>query len=100
MQLIHPDPEDFSLAGVLSALGNPIRLEVVRRLSQGEQLNCTTALPHIPQSTASHHWRVLRESGLLQQTREGRVINMTLRKADIDSRFPGLLDAVIEAEQI
>ncbi|TKV26835.1 helix-turn-helix transcriptional regulator [Arthrobacter sp. NamB2] len=99
MQLAHPGPEEFVLANVLSALGNPIRLEVVKRLSQGEHLNCTTALPHVPQSTASHHWRVLRESGLLQQTREGRVITMTLRRADIDGRFPGLLDAVVGSGQ-
>lgn len=94
-QLTHPDAEEIQLVDVLAALGNPIRLSVVERLARGEHLNCTTALPDVPKSTASHHWRVLRESGLLHQRKEGRFITMTLRQDDLDARFPGLLASVL-----
>lgn len=59
----------------------------------------TTALPDVPKSRASHHWRVLRESGLLHQRKEGRFITMTLRRRDLDDRFPGLLDSVLTATE-
>ncbi|WP_454042206.1 ArsR/SmtB family transcription factor [Cellulosimicrobium sp. Marseille-Q8652] len=94
-QLTHPDADEIQLVDVLAALGNPTRLGVVERLAKGEHLNCTTALPDVPKSTASHHWRVLRESGLLRQSKEGRFITMTLRRHDLDARFPGLLDSVL-----
>lgn len=93
--LTHPEAAEIQLVDVLAALGNPVRLEVVERLARGEHLNCTTALPDVPKSTASHHWRVLRESGLLHQRKEGRFITMTLRRQDLDARFPGLLDSVL-----
>lgn len=96
-QLTHPDVEEIRLVDVLAALGNPVRLGVVERLAAGEHLNCTTALPDVPKSSASHHWRVLRESGLLNQRKEGRFITMTLRREDLDARFPGLLDSVLSA---
>ncbi|PJJ73607.1 DNA-binding transcriptional ArsR family regulator [Diaminobutyricimonas aerilata] len=96
-QLTHPEVDRIRLDHVLAALGNPVRLGVIARLAAGEHLNCTTALPDVPKSSASHHWRVLRESGLLHQQREGRFITMTLRRRELDERFPGLLDAVLTA---
>ncbi len=46
-------------------------------------------------SSASYHWRVLRESGVVEQRREGRYLYLRLRRADLDDRFPGVLDAVV-----
>ena len=54
-------------------------------------------LPDVPPSSATHHWRVLRESGVLFARRDGRVIVHSLRREDLDATFPGLLDAVLAA---
>ena len=97
--LDHPRPEEISITDVLAALASPLRLDVVRRLSEGEELTCGTALPGTSKSTASHHWKVLRRAGVLQQRREGRVVHMSLRRTDLDARFPGLIDAVLSADR-
>lgn len=95
--LTHPPAEDFDLASVLAALGNPIRLDIVRRLAAGEALTCSSAIPDMPRSTASHHWRVMRESGVLHQQKIGKYIHMSLRHDDLNARFPGLLDSLLHA---
>ncbi|CAA9423633.1 MAG: Transcriptional regulator, ArsR family [uncultured Quadrisphaera sp.] len=95
--LTHPTPEQLRLEAVLDALASPVRLRIVGRLAQGAELTCGTVLPDVPPSSASHHWRVLRESGVLFARREGRVIVHSLRRDDLDGRFPGLLDAVLSA---
>lgn len=95
VDLSQPDAEDLSLPEVLAALGNPIRLDIVRRLAAGEHLTCSTAIAGMPKSSASHHWRTMRESGLLHQYRDGRFIRMELRTDALEQRFPGLLGAVL-----
>ena len=95
--LTHPDRAQLRLDVVLDALASPVRLRVVQRLADGEELTCGTVLPDVPASSASHHWRVLREGGVLHARREGRVIVHSLRRQDLDSRFPGLLDSVLNA---
>ena len=97
--LPHPSREQIQIEGVLEALSNPLRLHVVQRLADAGELTCGTALPDVTPSTASRHWRVLRESGVLYARREGRVVLMSLRRADLDARFPGLLDAVLAASR-
>jgi DNA-binding transcriptional ArsR family regulator len=98
VQLEHPRIEDVSVAEVLAVLGNPIRLDIVRRLTAGEELTCSSAVPGMAKSTASHHWRVMREGGVLRQTRDGKYIRMSLRAQELNKRFPGLLTAVLQAE--
>jgi DNA-binding transcriptional ArsR family regulator len=71
-------------------------LRVVRTLASNDELTCQEILPDMTKSSASHHWRMLRESGIVEQRREGRYLYLRLRKADLDTRFPGLLDAVIK----
>jgi DNA-binding transcriptional ArsR family regulator len=93
----HPDKKDISLAGVLYALGDPIRLEIVRRLAvDGETSCCAFALP-IAKSTLSHHFKVLRDSGVLYCRKEGTQHLNSLRRDDLNDRFPGLLDAVLRS---
>ena len=96
--LTHPDRGQLRLEGVLNALANPVRLQIVQRLAGGEELTCGTVLPDVPASSATHHWRVLRESGVLFARRQSRVIVHSLRRDDLDARFPGLLDAVLAAK--
>jgi DNA-binding transcriptional ArsR family regulator len=95
--LTHPTRDQLRLDAVLDALASPVRLRIVRRLAHGADLTCGTVLPDVPPSSASHHWRVLREGGVLLARRDGRIIRHTLRRDDLDTRFPGLLDAVLAA---
>ncbi|MEM8782342.1 MAG: helix-turn-helix domain-containing protein [Planctomycetota bacterium] len=93
--LKHPRAEDLILSDVLRALGDPVRLEIVRMAEGCDGLPCNAFLEAIPKSTASHHWRVLREAGVIRQVPEGTSRRNFLRREDLEARFPGLLDAVL-----
>jgi DNA-binding transcriptional ArsR family regulator len=95
VEVDHPATSALRIEDVLAALNHPARLRVVRTLAVHAELTCQEILPDMTKSSASHHWRMLRESGVVEQRREGRYLFMRLRRADLDSRFPGLLDAVI-----
>ncbi|MFF5187379.1 ArsR/SmtB family transcription factor [Streptomyces sp. NPDC000345] len=95
--LTHPSRAELRIEAVLDAMANPTRLKIIERLAGGEELTCSTTLPDVSPSTASRHWHVLREAGLLRARREGRIILHSLRREDLDSRFPGLLDSVLAA---
>lgn len=97
-RLPHPDLADVDLPDVLFALSDPARLELVRELAQQGPLTiaqCKAADPDVPKSTFSHHLKTLREAGLVRNEPAGRQRTVTLRREDVDERFPGLLDAVI-----
>jgi DNA-binding transcriptional ArsR family regulator len=91
-----PRREDLRLEAVLQALGDPVRLQIVRVLyaEPGEMRACGTFGLPVAKSTASHHFRVLREAGVISQHAAGRERLTELRRADLDARFPGLLDSV------
>lgn len=92
----HPPPEAFELTRVLHALSDPVRLEVVRSLAQNGEQTCAALDGDRPKSTMSHHFKVLRDSGLVE-TRGERTAHLNrLRRNDIEGRFPGLLDAVLK----
>ncbi|MFD3686601.1 ArsR/SmtB family transcription factor [Nocardiopsis sp. NPDC058631] len=95
--LHHPDAAEIALVDVLAALGHPVRMEVARTLADGEERFCGEVVPDIPKSSMTHHWRVLRESGVIRQRPDGRKLYLALRRADIDARFPGLLDILLAA---
>lgn len=96
---VHPATDDLRLESVLYALADPVRLEIVRRLVGGDcPLNCSTAAPaHLPKSTQSHHFQILREAGLIRSERRGTEVVNTLRKDEIDARFPGVVCAILKA---
>ncbi|WP_414552356.1 ArsR/SmtB family transcription factor [Anabaena sp. CCY 0017] len=97
--LYHPDRKDISLPGVLYALGDPVRLEIVRLLStQGEQC-CAGFDFAIAKSTMSNHFKILRESGVVLTHKEGTQHINRLRREDLEALFPGLLDAVLRSAQ-
>ncbi|ROT32928.1 helix-turn-helix transcriptional regulator [Micromonospora sp. HM5-17] len=97
MNAAAPTREQLSLPAVLEALANPLRLRVVAQLAAAPEagLSCGELLPDVSKSTASHHWRILRDAGILEHRRDGRHIRPVLRRADLDARFPGLLDVVL-----
>lgn len=103
MPLVSPHRDEIRLEHVLSALGNPIRLAVVCVLDRGGEYNCTSMLNVLKisaKSTMTHHWRVLRESGVIWQTPSGREFLLELRRVDLDARYPGLLDAVLAGANV
>ena len=87
----------LKLEAVLYALSDPVRLHIVHALAMRGELACFAAVSglDIAKSTQSHHYRILREAGVIAQRKEGVCFISTLRKADLDARFPGLLDAVL-----
>jgi DNA-binding transcriptional ArsR family regulator len=95
----HPDCKDITLAGVLYALGDPVRLEIVRRLATQVELCCNALDCAIAKSTMSHHLKILRESGLVYSRKEGTQHINSLRRDDLETRFPGLLSAVLQSAQ-
>ena len=84
------------MPSVLHALSDPARLEIVRRLAAGsEEWSCGRFELGLSKATLSHHFRVLREAGVVRTRPEGRKRLLSLREDDLESRFPGLLDAVL-----
>lgn len=98
-ELLHPDRASISLHDVMFALSAPERLDLVRQLRAGPMAaaQCATIDPDMPKSTKSHQLKVLRESGIIRNEPDGRNRILSLRRADLDARFPGLLDAVLAA---
>ncbi len=99
MGLHHPATDELELSAVLHALSDPQRLHIVRVLAASpEARRCGTFDLPVTKSTATHHFRVLREAGVISQREEGTARLSSLRRADLDARFPGLLPAVLAAE--
>ncbi|MEU5809248.1 helix-turn-helix domain-containing protein [Streptomyces sp. NPDC047718] len=96
----HPDLAEMELGKVLAALADPLRRTVVRELAAaptGTARTCSSFALPVSKATVTHHFRVLREAGLIQQVNRGNSRMATLRRADIEQRFPGLL-ALLAAE--
>jgi DNA-binding transcriptional ArsR family regulator len=96
MSKYHPTTEDIELPTVLHALSDPQRLRIVRALSADPQpRQCGAFDVNVSKSTCTHHFRVLREAGVIRQEQLGTARLNSLRRDDLDLRFPGLLDAVL-----
>src|SRR5918997_1223746 len=91
----HPSRQELELSSVLHALSDPARLEIVRRLADGEEPSCGTFDLGLSKATLSHHFRVLRESGVVLVRPEGRKRLLSLRTEDLNARFPGLIEAAL-----
>ncbi|RJL20397.1 ArsR/SmtB family transcription factor [Bailinhaonella thermotolerans] len=96
--LPHPAAEDIRLAAVMHALSDPARLDIVRRVADGE-VTCGALAEEadLHKSTMSHHYRVLREAGVTHTVQRGRLRYVRLRRDDLDARFPGLMESVLNA---
>ena len=100
--LLHPTCEELSLPTVLYALGDPWRLRIVEQLTAADEaISCgdLEGIKEVPKSTGSHHFKVLRESGLIRMVPQGRRILVSLRREDLEERFPGLLKAILQTYQ-
>ncbi|MFD9005048.1 ArsR/SmtB family transcription factor [Streptomyces sp. NPDC059582] len=97
--LVHPDRRHMQFTAVMAALSDPIRLAVVARLAQVEphgELACTTFALPVSKSTQSGHFKVLRQAGVIRQRDEGTRRLNQLRREDLDTLFPGLLDLAVQ----
>ena len=94
--LSHPKREEIDLSRVLHALSDPVRLKIVACVAEGE---CAMGAIDVPvtKSTCTHHFKVLREAGVLAQRQVGTARMNTLRREDLDARFPGLLETVLRS---
>ena len=92
-----PDRAQLDLCTVLHALSDPVRLQIVSRLSDGSEHTCGSIELPVTKSTCTHHFRVLRQAGVVHQRQEGTSRLNSLRRGDLDSRFPGLLETVLAA---
>jgi DNA-binding transcriptional ArsR family regulator len=91
-------PTRLDLQQVLAALADPVRLEMVRRLSEaGESVACAQLYADINKSTASHHFKILREAGLTERVVVGGQTHQLLRTDAVEAALPGVLSAVVAA---
>jgi DNA-binding transcriptional ArsR family regulator len=97
-ELEYPERDDIELVDVLQALGDPVRLQIVRILDEGDgAIACHEMGLPVSKSTGSHHLKVLREAGVVQAQVDGTRRYYTLRRDDLEARFPGLLDSVLRS---
>jgi DNA-binding transcriptional ArsR family regulator len=103
--LFHPAIEDISVESILHALSDPVRVAIYGDiLCQDYAQSCSTFLRvldrPIPKSTLSQHFRILRESGLIRSERHGVQLKNSSRYAELEGRFPGLIEAIVKAHRI
>ena len=91
-----PDMADVELVCVLRALADPIRLQIVQVLADGEPHSKSADIWgfDVQKSTLTHHFKTLRESGLTRTIIDGRHHAIQVRRAELDAKFPGLLDSL------
>ena len=98
---MHPSVDAITLEGILYALADPVRLQIIRRIRDGTcAMNCSEAAPEkMAKSTQSHHFQVLREAGLIRSERRGVEVINSLRCDEIGVKFPGLVPAILTAAE-
>ncbi|MFG1944788.1 ArsR/SmtB family transcription factor [Nonomuraea sp. NPDC048826] len=96
----HPDLGTVTLQQILEALVDPVRRSIVTQLCDAQaDVRCGGFDLPVSKSTATHHFRVLREAGLIRQHYVGTARMNTLRRAELDEAFPGLIDALVTADR-
>lgn len=90
-----PKAAELELTAVLYALSDETRLQIVHKLTAIDEIACGYFDIDMPKSSLSHHFRVLRNAGVITSRKEGTALMNRLRRADIDERFPGLLDSIL-----
>lgn len=96
-EIRQPSREELALPRVLHALSDPVRMEIVLKIARAGQVACGAFDIPMPKSTLSHHFKVLRESGVVASRREGNELINSLRLEDLEARFPGVVQTIIAA---
>ena len=90
----HPAVEEMELGKIMGVLSDPLRRRVVTvllELPDGAERTCASFNLPVSKSTCTHHFRALREAGLIRDPDYGNRRGVTLRRAEVEQRFPGLL---------
>ncbi|RFU41256.1 transcriptional regulator [Actinomadura logoneensis] len=96
----HPSLGDVTLQQILEALVDPVRRGIVTRLwDSDDAIKCGGFDLTVSKSTATHHFNVLREAGLIRQHYAGTARMNTLRRDEVEEAFPGLLESVVTADR-
>jgi DNA-binding transcriptional ArsR family regulator len=98
--LHHPRIDEIALPDVLHALSDPVRLQIVRALADREEQSCSSVEASVSKSTLSHHFKVLREAGVTHTRVNGTHRLVSIRRDELEQRFPGLLDSVLGASRV
>jgi DNA-binding transcriptional ArsR family regulator len=91
----HPKAKEITLARVLHALSDPVRLSVVAALAGGDERGSSEFKCGVAESTLSHHLKVLRLAGVITHRKEGTRCFVALRP-ELETAFPGLLGAILK----
>ena len=95
-KLPHPTRDEIELSEVLHALSDPVRLKMVAYLAGSDrERTCGSFDVPVTKSTCTHHFKVLREAGIIRQRQQGTARLNTLRQDDLEARFPGLLATIL-----
>jgi DNA-binding transcriptional ArsR family regulator len=102
--LLHPSMNDVTVAGILHALGDPVRVAIYAELAAASGATCCSNFLQvsdrkIPKSTLSQHFRALREAGLIRSERHGVEMRNVSRCKELEQRFPGLIRAIVNAHR-
>lgn len=95
----HPPSEQLNLSAVLDALADPIRRRIVVRLAAQKETACGSFGDCASKTNLSYHFAKLREAGLTQTRQDGTQRFISLRRAEMEERFPGLLESVLRAAE-
>jgi len=103
--LVHPSLDDITVEGIMHALADPARVAIFASIAGSNCSRTCSNFLHmterdIPKSTLSHHFKALREAGLIRSERRGVEMHNTSRCAELDGRFPGLIQAIVKAHQL
>jgi DNA-binding transcriptional ArsR family regulator len=95
-----PDLASIDVLDILQALSDPVRLAIVRQLascSGADGLMCNQIELPVTKSTASHHLKTLHHAGITAERAQGVCKYIRLRRPELDERFPGLIESVLNA---
>ena len=103
--LLHPSVEEITVEGILHALSDPVRVSIYADIvGSACSQTCSTFLKvsekAIPKSTLSQHFKALREAGLIRSERRGVEMHNTSRCQEVEKRFPGLIQAIVNAHYV
>ena len=98
--LNHPKREEIELGAVLHALSDPVRRQIVIALAKSDgEPSCGSIDVPVTKSTCTHHFKVLREAGVIRQRQDGTARLNSVRRDDLEARFPGLLETILRADR-
>ena len=102
--LFHPAAGDISVEGILHALSDPVRVQILAEIARSECPKiCSNFLivqnRPLAKSTLSQHFKILREAGLIRSVRKGVEMHNTTRCPEIGPRFGAMIAAIMAAYQ-